>query len=86
MANIKKDTTITSVNIVKRREKFTGLNFDSDSNSITINYDLWVLDGAGNEVYKYGQAIITIPQSRFSETLIATFITAGTNLIISELP
>ncbi len=86
MANIKKDTTVATVSIVKRREKFTGLNFDSDSNTISINYDILALDGSNNEVYKYGQATITIPQSRFNEPLVASFITAGTNLITSELP
>jgi hypothetical protein len=86
MANIKKDTVIPTVSIVKRRSKFSGQNFDSESNTIYINYDLFVLDSNNVEVYKYGQTTVVIPQSRFNEPAVAAFIAAGTTLITNEAP
>lgn len=91
MANIKKDVTITPVTITKKRNKFTGQNFNSNpdvvnGDTISINYDVMALNSSDVEIFKYSQGVITIPASRFGETLIANFLAAGQALIISELP
>jgi len=86
MANIKKDIDITNITVDKKRYKFTGQNYDSNSDTININYEIWALNASNVELFKYDQAIIVIPSSRFAEPLIAAFLTAGQNLIVSELP
>lgn len=86
MANIKKDIDISNITVDKKRHKFTGLNYDSSTDIITISYDILALNASNVELFKYGQDIISIPSSRFGETNIANFLTAGQTLIISELP
>jgi hypothetical protein len=86
MANIKKDVDITDVTVAKKRHKFTGLNYDSSTDIITIGYDVIALSPADVELFKHSVGIISIPSSRFAEPLIAAFLTAGQNLIVSELP
>jgi hypothetical protein len=85
MANIKKDISIGNITITKKRYKCTGLSYDSNSD-ITINYDIWALNGSNVEIFKYGQDQVTIPASRFAETHIAEFLSAGVTLITTELP
>jgi hypothetical protein len=86
MANIKKDVDISNITVDKKRHKFTGLNYDSNTDTIIINYDIWALNASNVELFKYGQDVVTIPSSRFAETHIANFLSAGSTLIIAELP
>lgn len=86
MANIKKDVTITTVTIPKKRYRFTGQNFDSETNTITINYDIIALNATNVELFKHAQGSVEIPQSRFGEAHIAAFLSAGQTMIETELP
>ncbi len=85
MATIKKDTSITSVTVNKIRKKLKSFGYDPDNSLIYITYDRIVLDTLGNEVYVLdSNNVIQIPQSRFGESLIATWVTASQNMILNE--
>lgn len=86
MATVTKDTTLgTPTSITKTRKKLTSYGFDPINTVIYITYDIIAVDSSNNEVYILSTGnVITIPQSRFSETLIAATITATKNMILNE--
>jgi ssRNA-specific RNase YbeY (16S rRNA maturation enzyme) len=86
MANIKKDIDIPNLTVDKKRYKFTGLNYDSATDVITITYDVWALNASNVELFKHSQGEVAISQNRFAESHIAAFLSAGTTLITTELP
>lgn len=82
---VKKDVSITAVTVNKTRKKLTSFGFDPNTSTIIIQYDVYALDSLGNELAVLtSNNGITIPQSRFAESLIAAWLTASNNLILNE--
>lgn len=85
MATIKKDTAISSVTVNKVRKKLKSFGYDPDQSIIYITYDRIAIDSNGNEVYVLdSNNVIQIPQSRFSEPLIAAWVTDSQAMILNE--